>query len=160
MTRHNLKYKRTIHKCLPAEEKKKINQKNSRTDMRKTTKGELRCREQGKAKGGCSTCQRQSPNDETKWEITTSFPTAASQSVCQSLNQPQNQNSPNNKQLRGQKKKKSTKPQENETTGSRRATFDSWKPLKLYACCELSGLPPSSQLLMLIFCWPRLEQLT
>lgn len=27
--------------------------------------------------------------------------------------------------------------QENETTG--RATFDSWKPLKLYACCELGA---------------------
>lgn len=116
--------------------------------MRKTTKGGLVFRgERGDSKGGCSTCQRQwqSPNDETKWEITTSFPTAVSQFVSHSIS-PRTQNCPNNKQLRV-KKKKMHKAQENEATGSRRATFDSWKPLKLYACCELSGLPPPASCL-------------
>lgn len=161
MTRHNLKYKRTIHKCLPVEEKKKISAKRTREPIcGKLQKVNYVAGSREKQKVDAPPVKGKAPMMRLNGKSQPhSPPPPVSQFVSHSIS-PRTRIPRTTNSFGGRKKKKSTKAQENETNGSRRATFDSWKPLKLYACCELSGLPPSSQLLMLIFCWPRLEQLT
>jgi len=106
MTGRNLKYKRTIHKCLARREKKEPQEPESNRYAENYKRWISFPEREGTAKVDAPPVKgkRQSPNDETKWEITTSFPTAVSQFVSHSIS-PRTQNSPNNKQLRVKKKK-------------------------------------------------------